>query len=122
MERVNARHLQPGDLPEACDLVTVDLSFISLAKVVPALVSHLAADGRVLALIKPQFEAGRGQVGKGGIVRDEAVRQQAIEATVKTLEDLGLRRIDLFDSPVTGARGNREALALFACSWELNDE
>lgn len=118
MERVNARHLQPGDLPEACDLVTCDLSFISLAKVVPALVPHLAVDGRLLTLIKPQFEAGRGQVGKGGIVRDEEVRRAAIEATAEALEALGLERVDLFDSPVTGARGNREALALFTCSWK----
>ena len=122
MERVNARHLQPGDLPEACDLITVDLSFISLAKVVPALIPHLAEGGRLVTLIKPQFEAGRQQVGKGGIVRDEAVRQSAIDSTARQLEAFGLRRIDLFDSPVTGARGNREALALFVCFWEPDHE
>ncbi len=113
MERVNARHLEPDALPELCDLVTLDLSFISLAKVVPALLAHLAPNGRILALIKPQFEAGRGVVGKGGILRDEGVRQQVIDATVRSLEDLGLRLSGLIDSPILGAHGNREALALF---------
>jgi 23S rRNA (cytidine1920-2'-O)/16S rRNA (cytidine1409-2'-O)-methyltransferase len=73
MERVNARHLEPDALPEPSGLITIDVSFISLAKVVPALLPHLAPGGLILALIKPQFEAGRGVVGKGGILRDEEV-------------------------------------------------
>lgn len=112
MERVNVRHL-PGDaLPERCDLATVDVSFISLAKVVPALVPHLAPDGRLLVLIKPQFEAGRGAVGKGGILRDEAVRRATVERVVGELGALGLEPLATFDSPVPGAGGNREAFAL----------
>ena len=113
MERVNARHLRPDDLPEPCELITVDVSFISLAKVVPALLAHLAAGGRLLPMIKPQFEAGRGQVGKGGIVRDPAVRRDAIAGCVAALEALGLRALGTFDSPVPGVKGNREAFALF---------
>ena len=113
MERTNARHLAPDALPEPCALITVDVSFISLRKVVPALLNHLAPGGWLLPMIKPQFEAGRGQVGKGGIVRDPAVRRQVIDARVADLERLGLRGLGVFDSPVSGVRGNREAFALF---------
>ena len=113
MERVNARHLVPGDLPEPCDLITVDVSFISLTKVVPALLAHLAPGGRLLPMIKPQFEAGRGQVGKGGIVRGARLRRRVIDDRVADLEALGLACRGVFDSPVAGRRGNREAFALF---------
>ncbi|MBV8201231.1 MAG: TlyA family RNA methyltransferase [Acidobacteria bacterium] len=123
MEGVNARHLAGGDLPEPADLVTVDVSFIALAKVVPALLPHLrpadrvpgAAGGSLLVLIKPQFEAGRGAVGKGGILRDEALRRQVIAATASGLAALGgleLAGGGWFDSPVAGSGGNREAFAL----------
>lgn len=112
MERVNARHLEPGAFDETCDLATFDLSFISLTKVVPAVLPSLRRGGYVLALVKPQFEAGRTEVGKGGIVRDEEVRRGAIERTVSRLEALSLERAGLFDSPVHGAKGNREAFAL----------
>jgi len=118
MERVNARHLPADALPEPCHLATVDVSFIALAKIVPALLPHLAPGGLLLPLIKPQFEAGRGQVGKGGIVRDEAVRRQVIErcaaelAALATAEGGRLRLAGIFDSPVAGVGGNREAFAL----------
>jgi len=114
MERTNVRYLEPDALPEPVALATVDVSFISLAKVVPALLPHLARPGgRLLTLIKPQFEAGRGKVGKGGIVRDPEVRREAIEATVAALVDLGLDVVATVDSEVPGAGGNREAFALF---------
>jgi 23S rRNA (cytidine1920-2'-O)/16S rRNA (cytidine1409-2'-O)-methyltransferase len=134
MEGVNARHLAADALPEPCNLITVDVSFISLAKVVPALLPHLrAADpgargnpgapggfgpppgGYLLTLIKPQFEAGKGAVGKGGILRDEALRRQVIEETAGSLAALGgleLAGGGWFDSPVAGSGGNREAFAL----------
>jgi 23S rRNA (cytidine1920-2'-O)/16S rRNA (cytidine1409-2'-O)-methyltransferase len=100
MERVNARHLAAGALPEPCDLVTVDVSFISLLKVVPALLPHLrrpaaagpaasGAGGYLLVLIKPQFEAGRGAVGKGGILRDEALRRRVIDECAGRLSEIG---------------------------------
>jgi len=112
MERVNARHLQPDDLPEPVDLVTVDVSFISLAKVVPALLPHLAPGGLLLPMIKPQFEAGRGAVGKGGILRDEEVRREVVERCARELADLGLELLGSCDSAVAGMGGNREAFAL----------
>jgi 23S rRNA (cytidine1920-2'-O)/16S rRNA (cytidine1409-2'-O)-methyltransferase len=113
MERVNARHLGPGDLPEPCGLVTLDVSFISLGKVVPALLPHVAPGGLLLPMIKPQFEAGRGVVGKGGILRDEMVRERVVRACAQELQDLGLTLLGLFDSPVFGTGGNRETFALF---------
>ncbi len=122
MERVNARHLEPSGLPEPCDLITVDVSFISLTKVVPALLPHLAEGGRLLPMIKPQFEAGRRQVGKGGIVRDQHLRRRILERRVADLEGLGLRGQGVFDSPVTGAGGNREAFALFMAPSEADGE
>jgi 23S rRNA (cytidine1920-2'-O)/16S rRNA (cytidine1409-2'-O)-methyltransferase len=113
MERVNARHLAADALPELCDLVTADVSFISLALVVPALIPHIRPGGLLLVLIKPQFEAGKGEVGKGGIVRDEAVRRRVIEERLRDLARLGLEPMANMDSPVAGSGGNREALALF---------
>ena len=113
MERVNARHLEGDALSESCDLATFDVSFISLVKVVPAILSHVRDGGLMLMLIKPQFEAGRGEVGKGGIVRDDNVRRKAIARTVGDLESLGLERRGTFDSPVHGAKGNRESFVLF---------
>lgn len=113
MERVNARNLPADALPERCGLITVDVSFISLVKVVPALLPHLAEDGRLVVLIKPQFEAGRGAVGKGGILRDEAVRRRTVERVVEELTGLGLECLATLDSAVPGAGGNRESFALF---------
>lgn len=115
MERINARYLPADALPERVDLITIDVSFISLLKVVPPLLPHLAPEGRLLPMIKPQFEAGRRQVGKGGIVRDPAVRDQVIAQRLQELAALGLESLQggAFDSPVTGMQGNREAFALF---------
>ncbi len=112
MERVNARFLAEDALDEICDLATFDVSFISLAKVLPAVAGHVREGGLFLMLVKPQFEAGRGQVGKGGVIREESVRAEAIERTVRRLESQGLESRGLFDSPVHGAKGNREAFAL----------
>lgn len=114
MERVNARHLAPDDLPQPCDGATFDLSFISLVKVVPAVAPLVRSGGWLVTLIKPQFEVGKGRVGKGGIVRDEAVRRGIIEQRVEDLEAIGLRCGGWVDSPITGAQGNLEALAVFS--------
>ncbi len=113
MERINARNLAPDALKERCGLITVDVSFISLLKVVPALLSHLAPGGLLLPMIKPQFEAGRGAVGKGGILRDEAVRGRVVRECAEGIAALGLIALGVFDSPVAGTGGNREAFALF---------
>jgi 23S rRNA (cytidine1920-2'-O)/16S rRNA (cytidine1409-2'-O)-methyltransferase len=112
MDRLNARHLAADALPEPCGLVTIDVSFIALAKVVPALLPHLAPGGLLLALVKPQFEAGRGQVGKGGILRDEAVRERVVQECAAGLAGLGLTLLAVCDSAVPGVGGNREAFAL----------
>jgi 23S rRNA (cytidine1920-2'-O)/16S rRNA (cytidine1409-2'-O)-methyltransferase len=114
MERVNARHLEPGDLPARhFQLITFDVSFISLRLVVPPTLPFLADGGFLLPMIKPQFEVGKGQVGKGGIVRDLEQRRRTIEERVAEIGALGLELLGCFDSPVHGMEGNREAFALF---------
>ncbi len=113
MEGVNARHLETETLLFTAALATVDVSFISLRLIVPALLPHLAAKAWLVCLVKPQFEAGRDQVGKGGIVRDEAVRRETIDETVRSLEALGLELVGLVESPIRGQKGNLEELAVF---------
>ncbi len=113
VDRTNVRHLQPEQVPEAVSLVTIDVSFISLAIVLPALDAFLAPGGAVVALVKPQFEAGREAVGKGGIVRDPAWHERAVEAVCAAGEALGWHYAGRLDSPITGAKGNREFLLLF---------
>jgi 23S rRNA (cytidine1920-2'-O)/16S rRNA (cytidine1409-2'-O)-methyltransferase len=114
MERVNARNLVPEYLPQRCRLAVVDVSFISLAKVVPALLPLLEDGGLLLPMIKPQFVAGRGAVGKGGILRDPEVRRRVVDETVRRLADLGLELVGCVDSEVPGMGGNLESFALFA--------
>ncbi|MDE3153531.1 MAG: TlyA family RNA methyltransferase [Acidobacteriota bacterium] len=108
VEGRNARTLAPGDLPGPVDLVTVDVSFISLRLVLPALVPLLAPDADLVALVKPQFEAGREAVGKGGLVRDPRVHEQVLADVTRAAEAAGLRRVAMTPSPITGATGNRE--------------
>lgn len=110
-ERVNARHLAADAFDRPFEIVVVDVSFISLTKVVPALVPHIAPSGRLLPLIKPQFEVGREGVGKGGLVRDEGLRRETIERRAAELAALGFELLGTYDSPVAGAEGNREAFA-----------
>jgi 23S rRNA (cytidine1920-2'-O)/16S rRNA (cytidine1409-2'-O)-methyltransferase len=115
LEGANARYLQPDDLPNdarAFDLVVVDVSFISLRHILPVLPALLAAAGRIVVLIKPQFEAGRGEVGKGGIIRDPAVHARVIEEVERAAAAVGLKRLGLEPSPIEGAEGNREFLML----------
>jgi len=109
-EGVNARHLGPSDLPEPVSVLVLDVSFISLTQVLPATVQLLAPGGMTVALVKPQFEAGREQVGKGGVVRDDAVRAEAVGRVQRCLEELGLIPVGALDSPVHGPAGNREIL------------
>jgi len=113
MEGVNARHVDNEELPFLAELATVDVSFISLQLVVPALLPHLAPGALLVCLVKPQFEAGRHQVGKGGIVRNESIRRQTIDETVRGLKDLGLELIGIVPSPIRGQKGNLEELAVF---------
>lgn len=114
MERTNLRYLE--SLPDAIDLATLDLSFISLLTVMPAVLTVLKPNGRVLCLIKPQFEAGREHIRRGGLVTDEKVHQAVIDRVVSGCEALGLYLVDeVIPSPIQGAAsGNTEFLALFA--------
>jgi 23S rRNA (cytidine1920-2'-O)/16S rRNA (cytidine1409-2'-O)-methyltransferase len=113
LEGVNARRLDAEQLPFRSALATIDVSFISLTLIVPAVVPHLLPDARLVCLVKPQFEAGRDQVGKGGIIRDEKVRRQTIDRTVATIAGFGLDLVGVVPSPVAGQKGNREELAAF---------
>ena len=110
-EGINARYLAREDLPGRFDLITVDVSFISLRLVLPALVPLLAERSDMVVLVKPQFEAGRTQVAKGGVVRDSAVREQAIERVLATARELGLDCLGRIPSPLPGPAGNVEELA-----------
>ncbi len=108
MEKTNARYLE--SLPEPVEIVTVDASFISLKLLFPAIVAWLASDADVIALIKPQFEAGREQVGKGGVVRDPSVHRQVLEKVAGYAMAHGLGVRGVIRSPITGPAGNVEFL------------
>ena len=112
-EGVNARYLRPEDFSEKFDLVVIDVSFISLTKVLPAIIPLVTAAGSIITLIKPQFEVGRGEVGSGGIVRDPAKRLQVVEEVNSAATALNLEVVDLIESPIQGAEGNVEFLALY---------
>ena len=111
MERCNIRHLTPDQLDDRPSFFTVDCSFISLRLVLPSVMPLLAADPGGIALVKPQFEAGREQVGKGGVVRDEAVRERVVGEVCDLARSLGFTEIDVIPSPLLGPAGNREFLA-----------
>lgn len=108
---LNARHLKPSDIGEAVDLVTVDVSFISLTLVLPAAIQLLKPRGKIVALIKPQFEAGRTEVGRGGVVRSEEVRRRVVDRIRQFAErQLGARVLGVIRSPLLGPAGNQEFL------------
>jgi len=113
-EGVNARHLKPEAYGVLFDLIVMDVSFISATKVLPALVAQLKAEGgRLIVLVKPQFEVRRGEVGEGGIVTDAAQHARVVEEVNRAALDLGLEVFGVIDSPIHGADGNREFLALY---------
>jgi 23S rRNA (cytidine1920-2'-O)/16S rRNA (cytidine1409-2'-O)-methyltransferase len=118
LEKTNARYLTREILGETADLITMDVSFISATMVLPAVVNAVFAkpDGRagrqIIVLVKPQFEAGREHVGKGGIVRDQAAQLNSVEKVKQSLLSLGCASTDVIESPILGAEGNREFLLL----------
>jgi 23S rRNA (cytidine1920-2'-O)/16S rRNA (cytidine1409-2'-O)-methyltransferase len=112
-EHVNARYLQPADFAERFALVVMDVSFISLTKILPALPALLIDEAVIITLIKPQFEVGRDEVGRGGIVRDEAAQQRVVAEICACAESLSWTLRGLMDSPILGMDGNREFLACF---------
>jgi len=110
LERQNIRYLDRSAVPEPVDLAVVDVSFISLTIVLPSVLPFLADPAWVIALVKPQFEVGRGQVGRGGIVRDDRQRRAATDKVLACAGRLGLTSVGILDSPVPGQKGNREVL------------
>jgi len=112
-ENINARYLAPEDFNEWFDLVVADVSFISLAKILPAIPPLVRDRTFVIVLIKPQFEVGREEVGRGGIVRDPAAQRRVVGEITAFAETLGMRSQGVIESPILGADGNREFLAYF---------
>ncbi|HLX73222.1 MAG TPA: TlyA family RNA methyltransferase, partial [Terriglobales bacterium] len=115
LEKTNARYLKPEDIGEAVDLVVMDVSFISATLVLPAVVAAAfpipqRLSKNIIVLVKPQFEVGRGRVGKGGIVRDPEAQKEAVEKVRARLLELGCHETEVMESPILGAEGNREFL------------
>lgn len=119
IEHVNARHLKPGDLPDvgaAITRVSIDVSFISLRHIFPILPALVAPGAEIVALVKPQFEAGRKDVGRGGLVKDPEVHGRVVAEVTGAAAEVGLTRVALIDSPITGAHGNTEFLMHLRCA------
>jgi 23S rRNA (cytidine1920-2'-O)/16S rRNA (cytidine1409-2'-O)-methyltransferase len=110
LERTNIRSLEKKRVPDEIDIATIDVSFISLSKVVPTVIEFMKSGGDIVALIKPQFEVGKGEVGKGGIVKDEVKRVAAVERVKGEFESLGLFVKGVIESPILGQKGNVEYL------------
>ncbi len=110
MEKINARHINEETLPELVDIIVIDVSFISLTKIIPAVIKLLKPGGVLVALIKPQFEVGKGEVGKGGIVRDESKHEEVVEKITELVAGLNFAVSGVIPSPIAGAQGNKEFL------------
>ena len=112
-ENTNARTLKPEDFETRFRLIVMDVSFISVTKLLAALRDLLEPDGRMVVLIKPQFEVGKGEVGKGGIVREPEKHTAVVEKVNEYAESVGLDLVGVIDSPILGAEGNKEFLACY---------
>jgi 23S rRNA (cytidine1920-2'-O)/16S rRNA (cytidine1409-2'-O)-methyltransferase len=110
IDRTNIRFLPPDRIPEPVDLATIDVSFISLRKVLANVAELVKPGGVLIALVKPQFEVGKGEVGKGGVVRDAAKRERALGEVIRAAESIGLNLKGAMNSPITGQKGNVEYL------------
>jgi len=110
MERTNARHLQAGDIPKELDFAVIDASFISLKLLIPPLLPFFAEQVSLLALIKPQFEVGKGRIGKGGVVKDATLHEEIITAIADFSDSIGLKSLGVTPSPILGPKGNKEFL------------
>jgi len=108
-EGVNARHLTAADFPEPLDLAVCDVSFISATMIIPAMASALQPSGQIVVLVKPQFEVGKGKVGRGGIVREPELHAESCDKVRRCVDALGFET-DIMESPITGAEGNKEFL------------
>jgi 23S rRNA (cytidine1920-2'-O)/16S rRNA (cytidine1409-2'-O)-methyltransferase len=110
LERRNIRYLEASDLPSLADFATIDVSFISLRLVLPKMKTLVSPGGEIIALIKPQFEVGKGKVGKGGVVRSDAEHLRVIDEIEQTATGLGFTTRNITESPLLGAKGNKEFL------------
>jgi len=119
IERTNIRHMSAEVIPEPVDLITIDVSFISLKIVVPAVTAFMGRDARILALIKPQFEVGKNQVGKGGVVRDAKLHKGVIENLSAFFTAKGFSLGKVLSSPILGPKGNREFFILLGRQPDL---
>lgn len=117
-ENTNARALKQDDFSSPFDLIVMDVSFISVTKILPALVGLLNASGKMIVLIKPQFEVGRGEVGKGGIVKEPEKHERVVKEVNNFAAGVGLGFVGVIESPILGAEGNKEFLALYDRSTE----
>ncbi len=113
MERTNVRYVKPEDIGELADFASIDVSFISLKKVVPTVLNLLNENGKIMALIKPQFEAGREKVGKKGVVREKSTHEEVVKGIAEFVEKQGAKIIALDFSPIKGPEGNIEYLIYF---------
>ncbi len=112
-ERTNLRELRLDDIGEHVDLITLDLSFISVLKVMNAVGAILKSDGQLIVLIKPQFEAQKKDIGKGGIIKDPKVHEEVVKRVTTGIQQYGFVLVDVIESPILGAAGNKEFLAYF---------
>jgi len=112
-EQVNARNLEPEDFEQKADLIVMDVSFISVTKILPAILKLVHERSKLVCLIKPQFEVPKGDVGEGGIVTDPEKHKQVISAINEFAADTGFKVLDVIDSPILGAEGNKEFLGLY---------
>ncbi len=110
-EKINARDINYSVIGELVDIISIDVSFISIEKIIPATLKFATKQTNWITLIKPQFEVGKGRVSKGGIVKDKELHQEVIERIGHFCESIGLNRLDLIESPITGTDGNKEFLA-----------
>ena len=112
-ENVNARNLNTEDFAEKFNLIVMDVSFISATKIFPVLLPLLQENGKIITLVKPQFEVAKGEVGKGGIVSEPALHEKALAKVNTAAEEIGLRVLGIIESPILGAKGNKEFLVLY---------
>jgi len=112
IERTNIRHMPFEAIGRQVDIITIDVSFISLKIVVPAVLKYVKQNSQIIALVKPQFEVGKGQVGKGGVVRDSRLHAEVLSDLNAFFSDTGLSNVHMIESPILGPRGNKEYLIL----------
>ncbi len=112
-ENTNARYLKPEDFEEKFDLIVMDVSFISVTKIFPVLLPLLKENGKIITLVKPQFEVAKGEVEKGGIIREKEKHEEVVAKVNQFAERIGLRILNVIDSPILGAEGNKEFLVLY---------